>query len=117
MLGRVIGQAVAPRKHIALDGYRLLFVKPYGLYEPSHAVDLVVAVDVVGAGPGEDVVVCFGEPARRCSRQAYHGAVDLPVDAAVMAIVDRAQLDASVVSGLLRPLGFDGPPPACIEWV
>ena len=47
MLGRVTGQLVATRKHAALESYRLLVIRPYGLYEPAHAVDLIVAVDVV----------------------------------------------------------------------
>src|SRR5688572_27122187 len=108
MLGQVIGQLVATRKHVALEGQRLLCVRPYGLYEPAHAVDLIVAVDMLGAGVGEDVLVCFGEPARRITRQAGRPALehDLPVEAAVMAIVDRTDLDTATLAGLPRPLQF-----------
>jgi ethanolamine utilization protein EutN len=108
MLGQVIGQLVATRKHAMLEGQRLLCVRPYGLHEPSHAVDLIIAVDVLGAGVGEDVVVCFGEPARRLTRQAARPELqlDLPIEAAVAAIVDRTDLDGGVMAALPRPLQF-----------
>jgi ethanolamine utilization protein EutN len=121
LLGRVIGQLVATRKHVALDGQKLLLIRPYGAYELSHHADVIVAVDPIGAGPGEDVVICFGEPARRCSREAVSGSLDLPVEAAVMAIVDRTQIDRASVAGLRRPLDFGpaapGALPASAEWV
>ena len=106
LLGRVVGQVVATRKHEALVGYRLLCIRPHGFHEPAHPVDLIIAVDVLGAGPGEDVVVCFGEPARRCSRDTSgeRQGFDLPIEAAVAAIVDSIDLDPAVIAGLRRPL-------------
>ena len=40
----------------------------YLWYAPAHEVGHLVAVDAVGAGVGEDVVVCLGDPARRVAR-------------------------------------------------
>ena len=89
ILGRVVGELWATRRHAGLDGQKLLIVKPHGLYNPPFDVAHLVAVDRLGAGLGEDVVVCMGDPARRSL-----GSTWLPVDAAVMAIVDRIDVSA-----------------------
>jgi ethanolamine utilization protein EutN len=87
ILGRVIGEVVATRKHAAYDGRKLLIVRPLVWYAPSHEVGHVVAVDTIDAGIGDDVVVCLGTPARRAL-----GGRNLPVEAVVCAIVDRVTL-------------------------
>ena len=57
--GMVVGQVWATRKARGLDGRKLLVVA-------AHAADgrptgrLVVAVDVLDAGVGDDVTVAFG---------------------------------------------------------
>ena len=94
ILGRVIGEVWATRKHGALLGRKLLIIRPYFWYAPAHGVDQLVAVDSVGAGIGEDVVVCMGEPARR-----QLGSSSIPIDAAVAAIVDRLELAADRGAG------------------
>jgi ethanolamine utilization protein EutN len=105
ILGRVIGEVWGAKKHEALDGRKLLLVRPHLWYAPTHECGHLVAVDSVGAGVGEDVVVCLGTPARQSL-----GSLNLPVDAAVCAIVDRSELGADVGP---RPLSFvdgmDGP--------
>jgi ethanolamine utilization protein EutN len=102
ILGRVVGEVWATRKHAALDGRKLLVIEPYLWYAPSHEVGHLVAVDPVGAGIGEDVVVCMGDPARRVL-----GSTSIPVEAAVCAIVDRLELAAEDERGK-RPLTFVG---------
>jgi ethanolamine utilization protein EutN len=89
ILGRVVGEVWATRKDARLERSKLLIVKPHGWYEPRWATEHLVAIDDVHAGVGDDVVVCLGQPAR-WSR----GEENVPVDAAVMAIVDRVELDA-----------------------
>jgi ethanolamine utilization protein EutN len=100
ILGRVVGEVWATRKHAALDGRKLLIIAPYLWYAPSHQVGHLVAVDPVGAGVGEDVVVCMGDPARRAL-----GSSSIPVEAAVCAIVDRTEISDDVGK---RPLSFVG---------
>ncbi len=100
ILGRVVGEVWATRKHPALDGRKLLIIEPYLWYAPSHEVGQLVAVDPVGAGVGEDVVVCMGDPARR-----QLGSSSIPVEAAVCAIVDHTELSGDVGR---RPLTFVG---------
>lgn len=113
ILGRVVGEVWAARRHPGLSGRKLLLIEPHYWYGPPFEVAHLVAVDALGAGPGDDVVVCLGEPARqslvdapvgRGSAPGYASAVMLPVEAAVMAIVDRVQLDAAAATFLGRPL-------------
>ncbi len=106
ILGRVVGELWATRRHAGLDGRKLLIIAPHCWYNPPFEVGHLVAVDRLGAGIGEDVVVCLGEPARRsleatsdepapAAAPGYAGAAWLPVDAAVMAIVDSLDWSGS----------------------
>jgi ethanolamine utilization protein EutN len=93
ILGRVVGELWATRKDDRLERAKLLVVRPHGWYEPRWQTRHLVAVDDLHAGVGDDVVVCLGQPAR-WSR----GGEDLPVDAAVMAVVDRIEVDADAAT-------------------
>ncbi len=55
-LGRVIGNVVATQKEPKYEGKVLLIVQPISLEGEDHGI-AVVAVDSVGAGPGETVLV------------------------------------------------------------
>lgn len=125
ILGRVVGELWATRKHPGLAGAKLLVVQPHLWYGPPFEVAHLVAIDTLGAGEGEDVIVCLGEPARKwlahCQGAAaeapaavpgYAGAAWLPVEAAVMAIVDRVDVGAAPAElPGQRPLRFIGPAP------
>lgn len=105
ILGRVVGEVWAARRHPGLSGHKLLIIQPHLWYDPTHDVAHLVAVDPVGAGVGEDVVVCLGDPGRRMLAGGAEGpSPNLPVDATVMAIVDRVDLQARI--------GFVGPRPS-----
>ena len=79
-LGKVTGRVVCSIKDAALEGQKLLVVRrlPDG---PS-----VVAVDAVGAGPGEMVYVCRGREAVFAFKPR-----EVPTEAAIVAIVDRVE--------------------------
>lgn len=95
ILGRVVGEVWATRKHDKLVGYKLLLVRPHCWYSPSHHVGHLIAIDIdVDAGVGDDVVVCMGEPPRMRSEGEA-----MPADAAVMAVVDRLEVDESALQG------------------
>lgn len=84
-LARVIGTVVATRKDPRLEGFKLLVVR---LQTAEGADDrgYLVAVDMVGAGAGERVLIVQGSSAR----MARDGQ-DKPIDAAIVGIVDTVE--------------------------
>ncbi len=82
VLGRVAGTMVASRKEPTLEGLKLLVVRHLDV-ENDDLPSFVVAVDAVGAGVGEVVLVATGSSARQTEATR-----DRPCDAVVMAIVD-----------------------------
>jgi ethanolamine utilization protein EutN len=109
ILGRVIGQVWAARRDPRLQRAKLLVIRPHAIYEAAFATRHLVATDDVDAGVGDDVVVCLGAPAR-----ASAGGDDMPVDAAVLGVVDRIDLRPEALSapgagpGITRPLTIPG---------
>lgn len=86
LLAKIVGNIVATRKDPRLEGKKLLLVraiKPDGTDDTTH----LVAVDTVGAGFHEKVLIVSGSSARLAS-----GLKDHPVDAAIVGIVDTVQL-------------------------
>lgn len=81
-LGRVAGTLVASRKEALMAGMKFLVVKQID-EENSETGSYVVAVDAVGAGPGEVVLYASGSSARQTELTR-----DKPCDAVIMAIVD-----------------------------
>jgi microcompartment protein CcmK/EutM len=88
ILGKVIGTIWSTRKDENLVGAKFLIVRQLNLdYTPKE--NFVVAVDSVGAGVGEIVLIAQGSSARQTAFTK-----NKPVDAVIMAIVDK--LDISV---------------------
>lgn len=82
-LGKVIGTVWSTRKDESLVGSKFLIVRQLNLdYTPKNSS--VIAVDSVGAGVGEIVLVAQGSSARQTSITN-----NKPIDAVVMAIVDK----------------------------
>ncbi|MBQ8204103.1 MAG: EutN/CcmL family microcompartment protein [Clostridia bacterium] len=80
IVGKVVGSVVATRKNENLTGNKFMIVEPYSNMEGTGRI---VAIDNVGAGIGEDVLVALGSAARiGC------GMKDSPVDAAIVGIID-----------------------------
>jgi len=86
LLGRVVGTLWSTRRSARVGAFKLAIVEPHASYELPGRIDHVVCIDTIGACAGEDVVVCFGQPSR-----AAAGDQRTPIDAAVMAIVDRCE--------------------------
>ncbi len=55
--GRVVGTATATVKHPSMEGWKLLVVQPYGPDGRTPDGDPVLAVDALGAGTGELVII------------------------------------------------------------
>lgn len=81
IVGKIVGSVVATRKNENLVGSKFLIVEP--LESVSSDRDKIVAVDNVGAGFGEIVLVAFGSAARIGCNQ-----INAPIDAAIVGIVD-----------------------------
>ena len=85
-LGKVIGTVWSTKKDENLVGAKLLIVKQVDL-EYKEKENFVVAVDSVGAGVGEIVLVATGSSSRQTKITK-----DKPVDAVIMAIVDKLDI-------------------------
>ena len=88
ILARVVGTVVATRKDDRLAGQKLQIVQPVSLADMAPEGKPLVAVDAVGAGVGEIVMVCAGSSARQTARTK-----DTPCDAVIMAIVDSLDVE------------------------
>lgn len=87
ILGKVIGTVWATRKDESLRGLTLQLVQEVEA-DGSPKTRVVVAVDSVGAGVGELVLFAQGSSARQTPMTK-----DKPVDAVIMAIVDKMDLE------------------------
>lgn len=85
-LGRVIGIVVSTSKNEHLVGMKLLIVEKL-TERLERAGTSEVAVDSVGAGTGEIVIVCKGSSARY-----VFGKGDAPVDTSIVGIVDTVEV-------------------------
>jgi ethanolamine utilization protein EutN len=81
LLAKVIGNVWSTKKKDEISALRLLFIQ-----------NVLVAADEVGAGFGELVIVTQGTPAM----QAFNKDDLIPVDAAVVGIVDNLEMAKDV---------------------
>ncbi|MCU0265454.1 MAG: EutN/CcmL family microcompartment protein [Actinomycetia bacterium] len=90
LIARVMGSVVSTVKDPSLTGHKLLLVRETD-EKGKLAGPVFVAVDGVGAGTGELVLVARGSAARFAA--TTH---DQPVDALVMGIIDSMDVDGTV---------------------
>ncbi|MFP6906558.1 MAG: EutN/CcmL family microcompartment protein [Verrucomicrobiota bacterium] len=91
-LGRVIGSVVSTKKDDKMSGRKLLLIRPMLIDEknPSRlrpGQNTLVAVDNLGAGVDELILFAQGSSARQAS-----GLKSMPIDAAVVGIVDAVDV-------------------------
>ena len=82
--GRVIGNATSTVKHSTMQGWKLLLVQPLLNDDLSADGDPLLAVDLLGAGAGEIVIISSDGKAARELLQADN----TPVRWSVVGIVD-----------------------------
>ena len=90
-LAKVIGQVVAPQKDERLVGSKLAVLRPLQVGDEKspelvETKNTVVAVDACGAAVGQIVLFCQGSSARQAE-----GMKQLPIDAAVIGLVDNVE--------------------------
>ena len=90
-LGKVVGTVIATRKDEKMNGSKMLVVQKVAP-DCSLVDDFVVAVDSVGAGISEIVLVALGSSARQTEVTRKK-----PVDAVVMAIVDTIEVEGEIL--------------------
>jgi ethanolamine utilization protein EutN len=94
-LGKVIGSIVSTKKDESMRGRKLLMVRPM-LVDPEDpsklmpGMNTIVVIDTLGAGEGELVMFAQGSSARQAE-----GLKPLPVDAAVVGLVDTVSIQGN----------------------
>lgn len=81
LAGKVVGSVIATRKHENLKGNKFMIVEIIDNMT-SHGKQ-IIAIDNIGAGIGEYVLVSIGS----CARLACDNP-QAPVDAAIIGIID-----------------------------
>jgi ethanolamine utilization protein EutN len=94
-LARITGNVVATQKDKTLNGQKLFVVEPLNVKydvatkKPASLGDTgraIVAIDAVGAGEGQLVLIVQGSSARMTEQTK-----NLPADAVIVGIVDSAE--------------------------
>jgi ethanolamine utilization protein EutN len=81
IVGKVVGSVVSTRKSEKLIGQKFMIIEP--IRHMEGAAGRMVAVDMIGAGIGEYVLVAQGSAARiGCGEETA------PIDAAIVGIID-----------------------------
>jgi len=91
LIAQVIGTVVATRKHERLVGAKIQIVQPLKPQDKTPQGAPIVAVDAVGAGVGEQVIIVTGSSARK--------GVDndlCPVDAVIIGIIDQLEVEDKI---------------------
>ncbi len=96
-VAKVTGSMVATQKTAAMVGHKLLVVEPYRLDGETRSSmkttgRTFIAVDTVGAGEGEFVLIVQGSSARLTPETK-----NLPVDTVIIGIVDTVHVDHQCV--------------------
>ena len=96
-LARITGSLVSSQKVASMVGQKLLIVEPLRVDEQDQSSlkptgRSFVVVDTVGAGEGEVVLCVQGSSARYTPETKT-----LPVDAAIIGIVDQVQVGANTI--------------------
>lgn len=98
-LAKVVGTIVSTQKDPHLMGCKLMIVKKIdekGEFEKYSSSSTSIAVDTVGAGIGETVIITSGSTAR-----FVYGDKTTPVDMTIVGIVDEIQTSAPEVKKTL----------------
>ena len=87
LIARVIGDVVASQKVPSHEGRKILVVQPLDL-DGSGRGEAVLALDAVGAGVGERVLLSI----EGFSAMTAVGRPNSPIDAAVIGVIDAVDL-------------------------
>lgn len=97
IIGRIVGNVVCTQKDPLLVGRKMLIVQPLDLRTLEDTGGLFVALDGVGAGDTELVMVVGGSSARMAD-----GMAQTPVDRSIIGIVDSIEILGETVFSKAR---------------
>ena len=97
LVGTVVGNVWATKKDPSLVGLRFLVVRPFTT-DGRESAETLVAVDPLGAGIGERVLVVFGRTARHAIGRSH----DIGFQTAIAAIIDTMELEEGRIVGPTR---------------
>lgn len=81
LTAKLIGRVWSTRKADSISGMKLMLAEVIG---GTNEGERLVAVDIISAGIGDRVLITTGSSARRML-----GSDDLPIDAAIIGIIDE----------------------------
>ncbi len=96
-VAKVTGSLVSTQKLDSMVGYKLLMVEPFRL-DPQDRRSLVttgrtfVAVDTLGAGEGDFVLIAQGSSARLTPETK-----NMPIDTLVIGLIDQVHVENTAV--------------------
>ena len=88
LIGKVVGEVVATRKHSSHEGLKILYVQIQEL-DGKERGNPLLAVDAVDAGVGDQVLISTDGWAAMTSV----GRPLSPIDMAVVGVIDHVELD------------------------
>ncbi len=96
-LAKVTGSLVATQKVDSMVGHKLLIVEPFRI-DPNNREQLVstgrtfVAVDALGSGEGDMVLITQGSSARLTPETSK-----LPIDCVIIGLVDTVHVESGCI--------------------
>ena len=87
VIGKVVGKLWSTRKNEKLNGQKFLVVRLM-TEENKFSNELFVAVDIIGAGTGDLVIIVKGGAARKAINDET-----VPIDATIVGIVDSIEVE------------------------
>jgi ethanolamine utilization protein EutN len=92
IIGKVSGTVVCTQKDPSLVGKKLLVVQPLKLTDLQESGSPMVALDAVGAGIGEVVMLVGGSSARMADNFAK-----VSVDQSIIGIIDMVEINGKII--------------------
>lgn len=92
IIGKVVGNVVCTQKDDSLVGKKMLVVQPLKMTDQSPSGGQFIALDAIGAGEGEVVMVVGGSSARLADNFSK-----VAVDQSIIGIIDTIEIDGKTV--------------------
>lgn len=89
---KVKGNVVSTNKSEKLNGLKLMVIVQIDMVSGKETGNPLIAIDTVGAGIGEVVMMVGGSSARQTAHTE-----NKPVDAAIIGIIDSIEIEGKIV--------------------